>query len=408
MNARPLLKKIYKWEYIWLCLIVLATLALHFAIIYTPKEPILDEIYYVNEARSISDNQTILRQEHPPLGKLIILGGVEIFGDNTLGWRFFSVVLGTGSIVIFYFLCRRLNLSNRAASIATFLLAFENMTFIQNSVAMLDVFYLFFMFAAWLLYLNARYINAGIAAGLSVLAKLFGALSVPAMIIHWFFTRAKRSRWFALTVALSVITFIALLPVCDLIIHRNLAAVPNPITEIKTMLSLTGSLTFHNASHPSMARPWEWVINPTKIMPFWYDPHYNSMVSPSVWVLIIPAFAYLLYLTIKKRDEAGLFGLAWFASTYLIWIPLVLITDRITYPYYFYPSVGAICLGIGMGLSRLIDIFKERQSGKLKWTVFGIVVFIFLFHIVSFIFLYPAFPMNAYNWVLSLLNIPHP
>jgi dolichyl-phosphate-mannose--protein O-mannosyl transferase len=97
-----------------------------------------------------------------------------------------------------------------------------------------------------------------------------------------------------------------------------------------------------------------------------------------------------------KRDEAGLFGAAWFFSTYVLWIPLVLITDRVTYPFYFYPTIGAVCLGVGMGISQLIDIFKRRRSGKLKWTILGIIIVIFLAHIASFMILYPLFPIKLY------------
>lgn len=466
--------KLYRWQYIWLCLIVLITLVLHFVIIANPNSLILDEQHYIKEARNIIEKHNFIFQEHPPLGKLIIVAGeyiftgfkspvkntgvttqqaimdntntiisvtdasvftvgqtikiddeqmhvggidtalnqisvergylsttasshaahrpIYVFNDNPWCWRFFPIVLGTASIVFFYFICRRLDMSNRAASIATFLLAFENMTFIQNSVAMLDVFYLFFMMAAFLLFLCRRYIAAGLAVGLSTLSKLFGALAMPAMIIHWFFSRANRSRWFALTVALSVITFVVLLPLLDYVVTRDFV---NPYDRIRNMLSLTGSLTFNNTSHPNMARPWEWVFG-YEAMPFWWGPHYISAISPSVWVLIVPAFAYMVYRAVR-RDEAGLFGSAWFFSTYILWIPASLITDRISYPFYFYPSIGAVCLGIGMGISRLIDIFKARKSGKLKWTILGVVIFIFLVHVVSFMLLYPLFPINYYR-----------
>jgi dolichyl-phosphate-mannose-protein mannosyltransferase len=467
-----LLKRLYRWQYIWLCLIVLTTLILHFVIIDKPDSLILDEQHYVKEARNIIQNQSFIFREHPPMGKLIIVAGEYIFSgfkspvidagtttqyvnatstvidvsdasafsidkmikiddeqmkvqsidtalnqitvergyigttatghpaqrtiyafnDNTWGWRFFPIVLGTASIVFFYFICRRLNMTNRAASIATFLLAFENMTFIQNSVAMLDVFMLFFMFAAFLLYLSRRYIAAGITVGLGALSKLMGTMAVPTMIIHWFFSRVNRSRWFALTVALSLITFVVLLPGLEYLVTHHFE---NPYDRIKSMLSLTGSLTFANTTHPSMAWPWEWVFW-YKTMPFWWSPNYISAISPSIFVLIVPAFAYMVFRAIK-RDEAGLFGAAWFFSTYILWIPLVLITDRITYPFYFYPTIGAVCLGVGMGISQLIDIFKGRKSGKLKWTILGIIILIFLAHIVSFMILYPLFPIKLYS-----------
>jgi len=391
----PFLKKFYRWEYFWLCLIVVTTLALHFAIVNNPKELILDETYYVNEARGVSENHTVRFQEHPPLGKLFITAGIEIFGDNQLGWRFFSILLGTGSIVLFYFICRQLNLSRRTASIATFLLGFENLMFIQSSVAMLDVFYVFFMFGAFLLYLLRRYFAAGITAGLCVLAKLNGALAMPVLIIHWFASKVNRSRWFAMTIVLSIITFVVLLPLLEYIIIQDFSQVPDPFHRIKTMLSLTGSITFENSTHESMSRPWMWVIN-YKAMPYWWVPHYIAAISPSIWALIIPAFAYLLYRAVR-RDEAGLFGAAWFASTYLIWIPMSLLTNRISYVFYFYPTVGAICLGVGMGMSQLIDIFKGSRPRKLRWPLIGLVILIFLAHIVSFMILYPLFPIKLYK-----------
>jgi predicted membrane-bound dolichyl-phosphate-mannose-protein mannosyltransferase len=472
--AFTLLKRLYRWQYIWLCLIVLAMLILHFIIIDNPPDSlILDEQHYVKEARNIIQEHKFIFLEHPPLSKLIIVAGEYVFSgfkspvkdagpitqaipnnastvidvtdaavfkvgktikideeimriqgidtvhnqitvergyigtsatshvaqrtiyyfdDNPWCWRVFPILFGIATIVFFYFICRRLNMSNRAASIATFFLAFENMTFVQDSVAMLDVFCVFFMFAAFLLYLGRRYISAGIAVGLSALGKVLGALAMPVLIIHWFFTRMKRSRWFALTVALSVITFVVGLPVLEWLVTHHFT---NPYDRIKTMVDLGSSLTFANTTHPSLSRPWQWVFG-YKVMPFWYNPNFMSAISPSVWVLIVPAFGYMVYRAVK-RDEAGLFGSAWFFSTYILWIPLSLITDRVSYPFYFYPSVGAVCLGIGMGVSKLIDIFKSRPSGKLKWTVLGFIILIFLAHIASFIVLYPLMPIRWYS-----------
>jgi dolichyl-phosphate-mannose-protein mannosyltransferase len=391
---RSFFVKFYKWEHFWLCMLVVATLILHFVIVDKPPSLILDEQYYINEARDIIDDHVPKFQEHPPLGKLFIVTGIKLFGDNTLGWRFFSIVLGTACIVLFYFICRRLNLSPPATNIATFLLALENMTFIQASVAMLDVFFLVFMLAAFLLYLNRRYIATGISAGFGVLAKLTGALAMPALIIHWFFTRESRSRLFALSLVLSVVTFVGLLPLFDYFIVQNFSSVASPLERIKTMLDLTGSITFETSTHGSMARPWEWLIT-YKPMPFWWTPHYLAAISPTVWALTIPSFGYMVFKAIRK-NEAGLFGAAWFASTYLLWIPASLITDRISYVFYFYPSIGAVCIGLGIGLSDLLGVFRKRPSGKLKWTLLAIVVLFLLAHIVAFMLLYPLFPIKYY------------
>jgi dolichyl-phosphate-mannose-protein mannosyltransferase len=385
------LSRIYRWEYTWLCLLVAVTLILHLVIIANPSELILDEAHYIPDARNITAEHETLRAEHPPLGKLFIVAGIELFGDNPWGWRLFPVIFGTAIIVLFYFLCRRLNMSPNAASIATFLLALENMTFVQASVAMLDVYCLAFMMASFLLYASRRYLSSGIAVALAALAKLTGALAAPVMFIHWLFRRQGRSWWFALTVVAAPLAFVGLLALFDFIIVRDPSVLLEPVDRIKTMLSLSGSLTFANVDHPSLSRPWEWLLS-YKFMSYWYTPHYISALSPSVWALAIPSFGYMVYRAVKG-SSAGLFGAAWFAGTYLAWIPLSLITDRASYPYYFYPTVGAVCLGLGLGLSQLLDFYRQRRPGKLRRTVLSLFIFYLVFHLGCFVVLSPLFPL---------------
>ncbi|OGO24462.1 MAG: hypothetical protein A2144_01715 [Chloroflexi bacterium RBG_16_50_9] len=392
MEIKRVLHRIYHREYFWLCLIVAVTLSLHFYIIDNPPQLVLDEQHYVNDAKNIMEKHETLRPEHPPLGQLIFVTGIKLFGDKPLGWRFFPIVFGTISIALFYLLCRRLEMSRTAASLATFLLAFENLTFLQASVAMLDVFYLTFMVASFLFYINRRYITSGISGGLSALAKLNGALAMPTIIIHWLCSRQGRSRWFLLTLLFAPLTFVELMILLDFAIVQRFTAFIDPITRIKTMLSLSGTLTFGTVSHPSISRPWEWLIF-YRSMPYWFTPHYTGAISFSIWALIVPVFAYMVFRAVRG-SEAGLFGAAWFTGTYLVWIPISLITDRATYIYYFYPTIGAICIGLGLGLSRLIDIYRGRRAGKLKWTMLSIVLFYLIVHAVSFIILSPVFPVK--------------
>lgn len=392
MEIKRKLYRFYKWQYFWLFLIVIATLIMHFCIITNPGHPFFDEIHYVNDARSITENNTTTRAEHPPLGKLIIVGGIEIFGDNVWGWRVFSIIFGTATIIMFYFLCRRYNMSPTASNIATFLLAFENMTFVQASVAMLDVFYLTFMMAAFLLYACRKYISSGIAIGLSGLAKLNGLLALPAIGIHWIFSQRPRSWWFLLLILFAIISFLELMIVFDFAITREFSSVWDPFHRIKEMQSLSGSLTFATVTHPAASHPWEWVISYIP-MAYWYMPHFTGGISFTIWAMIIPTFIYMLFRAIKGSD-AALFGLSWFACTYLLWIPATLITDRVSYIFYFYSTIGAVCLGLGMALNQLLDY---SRNGKITWLKRTALIFFILFiaaHLLSFIILSPVVPYD--------------
>lgn len=384
------LLRLYKWEYFWVALFMLVTLAMHFAVVYRPSEPIFDEQHYVNDVRGILQGNDTQRPEHPPLGKLFIVAGMLIFGDNPMGWRFFSIIMGTLNILLFYLICRRLSLSRRTSSLATFLLALDNLSFVQSSVAMLDVFFLTFTLAAFWLYLKDRYILSGIAVALSALAKLYGVLVLPAIVLHWFFARRRPRYWqqVMVLVLVSPVAFLGLMvPLDFLMAHRFV----DPVSRVVSMLSLSSTLTFETAKHDAATRPWEWLIRfPPSLMAYWYTPHYTAGISFTVWALTIPTVVYITWQTIKRSD-AALFALTWFASTYLSWIPASLITNRISFIFYFYPTVGAICLGLGMGLMHAVEYLRTR-TGKRRWLVWLVPVFL-LGHIAVFVVLAPVF-----NW----------
>jgi dolichyl-phosphate-mannose-protein mannosyltransferase len=317
---------------------------------------------------------------------------IYTFDDNPWGWRFFPILFGTAAIVLFYFLCRRLNLSPTASNIATFLLAFENLTFVQSSIAMLDVFYLAFMMAAFLLYVCRRYIASGIAIGLSGLSKLNGLLALPAIGIHWLFSKRPRSWWVLLLILLAIISFVELMIVFDFAITRDFSSVSDPFYRIGEMQSLSSSLTFATVDHPAASHAWEWVIRYTP-MAYWFTPHYTGGISFTIWAMVIPVFIYMLVRAIKGSD-AGLFGISWFTATYLIWIPATLITDRVTYIFYFYPTIGAICLGLGMALYQLLDYFRNGRITWLRWTLLVIFILFLVAHLLSFIILSPIVPYD--------------
>jgi predicted membrane-bound dolichyl-phosphate-mannose-protein mannosyltransferase len=383
MEIADRLKTLARRYYAWVILLLLVVLALHFLIIQNPDKLMIDEEYYVNDARAILAGEGELRGEHPPLGQLLIALSVLMFGDNPLGWRFLSVIFGVAGIGIFYLICRRLDMSPKASFLATFLLAFENMTFIQASIAMLDVFNITFMLAAFWLYLKKNYLLCSVAIALATLVKLSGALTLPAIALHWLIYRRDHPPIFIISMVLSPFFFAMLLPLFDFMATGDFH---DPVLRINNMITLTGSIKYTGSDYPYASRPWQWAVQPLT-MPYWYDPHYTSAVSFNVWAPIIPTVFYLVYLA-RKGSQAALFGLCWFASTYLIWIPAQLISDRLTYLFYFYPTVGVFCLGLGLVLSRLIDFWKSESNKKRRAAKIGVVVYLLL-HITVFVVLSP-------------------
>ncbi|MEE8173762.1 MAG: glycosyltransferase family 39 protein [Dehalococcoidia bacterium] len=377
-----------RWQHLGIFLLVLVTLIMHFSTITQPGEPAFDEQHYVPDAKSIIEGEGTLRGEHPPLAKLFISLGIRIFGDNAFGWRFFSVLFGTASLVLFYLICRQLSLSQRVTLLATSLLAFENLTFIQASVAMLDVYSLTFMLLSFLLYLKGRYLVSGMSVGLATLAKLSGGAAVLVIALHWLVTRRKILQGLVFSVA-ALASFFLLMPLFDLVVFRHLVS---PFARLRTMIDLTGSLTFADTTTGIPSRPWEWIIGPPQSVDYWYTPRYVGEISFTIWALIIPAMLYAALRAVKGVAFSW-FVLCWFAGTYLVWIPLNLITDRLTFVFYFYPTVGAISIALALGLSDLWDRWRGKGRGWLRRIMPAAALGFVLLHLVLFFVLH--FPLTS-------------
>lgn len=393
-KLKHLLKRFIKWEYSGLCILVIITLAMHFSYIMFPDKPVFDELHYVNDARRtlhLGDWQEYrLMDEHPTLSRVFVVAGMAIFGDNPMGWRFFIVLLSTASMALMYLICRQLSMSKRASLMATFLLIFENAVFTFSGMAMLDIpCFTFSMLAFWL-YLRGNYPLSGIGVGLAALAKLNGALAIIAIFIHWLIVRRDRLVEFLGLIIFAPVSFVFLMPFTDYIVFGDWH---NPIERILRMLNSSAMLTFSNTTHSYASYPWQWIFR-IDITAFTFNPNYLGVISYSVLPFIVPAVVYMFVRAIRSHNEAGIFGLSWFTAIYLMWIPLVLVTDRITYPYYIYPAIGSICIGLGMALNQLWRIWDTRSKGKLRWTVISIVGVYLLIHLAIFAIFSPL----SYWW----------
>jgi len=84
---------------------------------------------------------------HPPLGKWIIALGEWIFGMNSFGWRFMSVIFGSLMILMTIRLARRLSRSTLVGAIAGVLLSLDGLSFVMSRIGLLDIFQAFFIVA---------------------------------------------------------------------------------------------------------------------------------------------------------------------------------------------------------------------------------------------------------------------
>lgn len=131
-----------------------AALALGFALLVganlaIPTAPYFDEIHYLPAARELLAMGAFTNREHPMLGKELLAIGIAVFGDNSLGWRFPSLVAGT---IALYAAMRALwfaTLSRFATIAYGLLLASGFFLFVHARIAMLDGFMIAFLCLAY-------------------------------------------------------------------------------------------------------------------------------------------------------------------------------------------------------------------------------------------------------------------
>ena len=159
-----------------------------------PHAVIFDETYYVPDALGIlrfgvehnyiaGRNVLIARGDgrifapggefvvHPPFGKILIAGGEWVFGLTPFGWRFAVAVAGSLAILILARTARRMTRSTLLGCVAGLLLALDGLEFVMSRTALLDIFVMFWVLAAFALLVidrdrtRGRYAQAAIAAG---------------------------------------------------------------------------------------------------------------------------------------------------------------------------------------------------------------------------------------------------
>jgi dolichyl-phosphate-mannose-protein mannosyltransferase len=137
-----------------------------------PSRVVFDETYYVGDAYGIlrhgveinhvSDANRILAHGgtnilatggefvvHPPLGKVMIAAGEWLFGLTPFGWRFSVALVGSLAILMTARIARRMTRSTLLGCVAGLLVSLDGLEFVMSRTALLDIFVMFWVLAAF-------------------------------------------------------------------------------------------------------------------------------------------------------------------------------------------------------------------------------------------------------------------
>jgi predicted membrane-bound dolichyl-phosphate-mannose-protein mannosyltransferase len=351
-----------------------------------PDSVVFDEVHYVTTARHFNNGTLInpgwgdralpYNYEHPPAAKWFIAGSMQVFGDNPVGWRVPSMLVGAAGVAGASLLGRRLFGSPVAGVAAGSLVLLDNLYYLQARMAMLDVFATSFTVWAFALALGGPWERraSGLVYGVAVASK-YNALFLAPLFVVLHFLRTPSSRmvyarpaWAAAwSVGVPVLVFVAF-NVPFLVAWSQMGGAGYAVSRF--VLTQWAAFTWDfgaDASHGYASRPWLWI---PMARPVWYFvarldggvvQYIYSVGNAFVWW---PAFAAAVYFAVASSGRflarrgrvlvGGWFwtnvqhvGVSWtrdaraFAAAVVVlfsWVPYFAI-QRITFMFYMVFSV---------------------------------------------------------------------
>ncbi|NOW47056.1 dolichyl-phosphate-mannose--protein O-mannosyl transferase [Novosphingobium sp. SG751A] len=371
-------------------LVTLLFAGLVFLRLTIPSHLYFDEIHYVPAARAMIAGHPA-NPEHPMLAKAMIAGSIRIFGDNPLGWRMPSALMGV--IGLWAFGRALWYASGRAmASVAGMvLLATDFAWYVQSRIAMLDMVMAgLAMVALWLIAgairrtdgARWRIVGAGLVLGLSLGAK-WSVLPVWAVVVAlvlgarlWTFATGGRPILPALSMVELGLCLIVLplgaywltyLP--GFFTARDAVPTLDPLGWHRHMIDLQSSVTKH---HPYQSVWSQWIINWRAI---WYLYEVTDGAQRGVMLIGNP-FTMI----------AGLIALIWAGWSGMrrgAWLPLVLVAlycaslglwivgNKPVQFYYHYLLPGTFLMG---ALGLMVDELWASRGQRRRHEAFGVLV----------------------------------
>lgn len=368
-----------------------------------------DEIYHGRTAYEYIHGIKVYETTHPPLGKLIITIGIQLFGMVPFGWRFMGTLFGMLMLPILYVFLKNMFGKTPIAACGTILFGMDFMHFVQTRIATIDTYGVMFILISY--FFMYRYMTADPEK------KFFKTL--PSLALSGiFFGIGCASKWTVIYAGAGLLVlFLLRLILCaryykendipgygGLLIKNLLNAfvffialpaaiycasyIPNGII---AGMSIQGGMLwdpgffkliwdnqqfmfkYHSqlvATHSYSSVWWQWITDARPILyyrSFLDDGIKSSFAAfgnPIVWWGGFMAMIAMVFRVIKYRDGKALFILIGYLSQFAPW----LFITRVVFIYHYFPSV----LFLVLALAHVLNTIWERARGRYKLAVYGL------------------------------------
>jgi len=166
-----------------------------------------DEIYHARTGYEFAHSLHPYETTHPPLGKVLIMLGIDIFGMTPFGWRFMGALFGVLMLPLMYLVVKQLLKKTEYAAMGMLLLALDAMHFTQTRIATIDTYGVFFILLMYLFmfrYCQMSFYTdglkktlaplglCGVAMGLGIASKWICIYAAVGLAVLFFWTMIRR------------------------------------------------------------------------------------------------------------------------------------------------------------------------------------------------------------------------
>lgn len=432
----------------YLLLILLLSVATHFAFFGHPKETVFDEVHFGKFVSGYFTGEYFF-DIHPPLGKLIIAGMAKVSGfkpgfsfqnigqefqDNQYKFlRFVPSLFGTLLPLVVFLILLQLKIEPKTAFAGSLLVIFENALVVQSRFILLDLMLLFFSFTALLFFLKSRpiihnskfMILAGVFAALAASIKWTG-LSFLGLFLIWQFIKfiRKPDKVLALRTLIFLVAIPILIYFSIFALHFSLLTKPGPGSGFhqadfleqsifekfaglnKEIYKANQRLT---ATHPYSSKWYEWPLM-LRTVYFWNgstSPQGSEKIyligNPVIWWATTGAVIYFFYKIVRKLIKKEKVPRAYtllaigFALNLLPFIKI----GRVMFLYHYLPAlVFAIIITVYL-LNHLTTLNVVRWKSLSFWILLAAVLGFIFFSPLTYGFKIPQKYYESTVWLPS-------
>lgn len=382
-----MLNKIFNTKTIFLLILIQALFLRVYNLNY-PEKYYFDEVYHAYTASEyLKANKQAWHWSggapqgfayewtHPPLAKEIMTLFMYIFGPEQI-WahRIAGVIFFILSLILLFYICLSIFKSEKIALLTTFLYSLDGLTFVLSRIGMNDIYFITFMLATLLFYINKRYFISSIFLGLALACKwtgfYLGALIFLLTLINfnkdYINKRIKILLYFGISVP--IIYLISYIPVFY-------------YYDFSTFIHLQKQMWWYHtrlvATHGYSSPWWSWIFN---LFPVWYFAQYwpdgtlSNIYASGNNLLFITGFVAIIKSSwdlINNKKTNLILPILGYCTFLVPWA----LSPRIMFLYHYAPAIPFLCILLSY---QIINLNKKIISGLLVFAI-----------ILNFAFLYP-------------------